>query len=44
MHELPFDPLARLDKCIPEPRCNVEIVEQASDLSFAEVAAALRLT
>jgi hypothetical protein len=44
MHELPFDPLARLDKCIPEPRCNLEIVEQASDLSFAEVAAALRLT
>jgi hypothetical protein len=38
MHELPFDPLAWLDKCIPE-RCNVEVVEQASDLSFAEVAA-----
>jgi hypothetical protein len=39
MHELPFDPLAWLDKYIAEQRCNVEVVEQASDLSFAEVAA-----
>jgi hypothetical protein len=39
MHELPFDPLAWLDKHIAEQRCNVEVVEQASDLSFAEVAA-----
>jgi hypothetical protein len=39
MHELPFDPLAWLDEYIAEQRCNVEIVEGASDLSFAEVAA-----
>jgi hypothetical protein len=37
MHELPFDPLAWLDKCIPKQRCDVEVVEQASDLSFSEV-------
>ncbi len=39
MHELPSHTLAWLDKYIPEQRCNVEVVEQASDLSFAEVAA-----
>jgi hypothetical protein len=37
MHELPFDPLAWLDKYIAEQRCNVEVVEQVSGLSFAEV-------
>ena len=39
MHELPSDPLAWLDKYIAEQRCNVQVVEPASDLSFAEVAA-----
>ena len=39
MHELPFDHLSRLDKCILEQRCNVEVIELASDFSFAEVAA-----
>jgi hypothetical protein len=39
MHELPFDRLAWLDKYVAEQRCNVQVVEQASDLSFAEVAA-----
>jgi hypothetical protein len=38
-HELPSDPLAWLDKYIAEQRCNVEVIERASDLSFAEVAA-----
>jgi hypothetical protein len=39
MHELPPDPLAWLDKYIAEQRCNVEVIERVSDLSFAEVAA-----
>ncbi len=39
MHEVPFGPLAWLDKYIAEQRCNVQVVEQASDLAFAEVAA-----
>lgn len=39
MHELPSDPLAGLDKCIAKQRSNVQVVEPASDLSFAEVAA-----
>jgi hypothetical protein len=39
MHELPFDPLAWPDKYIAEQRCNVEVTEWGSDLSFAEVAA-----
>ncbi len=39
MHELPLDPLAWLDKHIAEQRCHMEVVQRASDLSFAEVAA-----
>jgi hypothetical protein len=39
MHELPSDPFAWLDKYSAEQRCNVEVVERGSDLSFAEVAA-----
>jgi hypothetical protein len=32
MHELPFDPLAWLDKYSGEQRCNVEeVVERVSD-------------
>jgi hypothetical protein len=39
MRELRSDPLAWLDKYIVEQRCKVEVVEQVSGLSFAEVAA-----
>ena len=39
MQELPFDPLTWPDKYIVEQRCNVEVIERGSDLSFAEVAA-----
>ena len=39
MHELPSDLLAWLDRYIAKQRCNVEVIERASDLWFAEVAA-----
>jgi len=34
-----FHLILSLDRCIPEQRCNMEVVEQASDLSFADVVA-----
>ena len=39
MQKLPSDPLASLDKYIAVQRCNVNVVERVSGLSFADVAA-----